>query len=157
MHSLGLQDNKNYASGLVMLRVDHGNALLCGVLETLLHKLQMVQNSAAWLIAGARRRDHTTPVLSSLHWLPFPQRFEFNILLLGYRAVHHLRPEYLTFLLTPCSPTHSLISAGQRHLTIPRYHLERFGWRSFAVAGQSDSLHVFLATLMICFKVCLSS
>ena len=58
---------------LFIYRVDHGNALLYGGLETLLHQLQMIQNAAARLIAGNRRRDHITPVLFSLSWLPVHQ------------------------------------------------------------------------------------
>ena len=101
-----------HSLGLVMLRVDCSNTLLYGVSETLLHKLQMDQNSAARFITGAGRRDHITPVLFSLHSLPFRQRIKlFKILLLVYRAVHQLRPEYLTSLVTPCSPSHSLRSA----------------------------------------------
>ena len=61
---------------LVMSRLDYGNTMLYGLPETQLRKLQMVQNS------GTRRRDHTTPVLFSLHWLPFRQRIEFKLLLL---------------------------------------------------------------------------
>ena len=103
--------------------------------ETQLRKLQMVQNSAARLITGTRRRDHITSVLFSLHWLHIRQRIEFKLLLLVFRAVHHLCPVYLSSLVTPYTPTRTLRSADQHLLTIPWYHLERYGRRAFSVAG----------------------
>ena len=91
-----------------MSRVDYGNALLFGLPEMLLHQLQMIQNSAAWLVTGTHGRDHITPVLVKLHWLPVRYRIEFKLLVLVYQAVHHLGPAYLTSLVTPYAPTHSL-------------------------------------------------
>jgi len=43
-------------------------------------------------------------------------------------------PECLTSLVTPNSLTRPLTSTGQRQLTISRYHLERYGRRSFSMA-----------------------
>ena len=37
-----------------------------------------VQNAAARFITGARKYDHTFPVLRDLHWLPLRQRIIFN-------------------------------------------------------------------------------
>ena len=53
-----------------MSRLDYGNAMLYGLSETQLRKLQMVQNSAARLTTGTKRRDHIILVLYCLHWLP---------------------------------------------------------------------------------------
>ena len=103
----------------------------------LLHKLQMIQNSAARLGTGTHGRDRITPVLFKLHWLPVRYRIEFKLPVLVYQAaVRHLGPAYLTSLVTPYNaPTRSLRSAAHRSLTIPRYNLERYGRRSFSVAG----------------------
>ena len=98
---------KTIVHALVMSRVDYGNALLFGLPEMLLHKLQMIQNSAARLVTGTHGRDHITPVLFKLHWLPVRYRIEFKLLVLMYQAVHHLGRAYLTSLVTPLC-THSL-------------------------------------------------
>jgi len=48
-----------------------------------MRRLQAVQNAAARLIIGTRRRDHITPILRQLHWLPVRQiphqRIEFKL------------------------------------------------------------------------------
>ena len=128
---------KTIVHALVMACVDYGNALLFGLLEMLLHKLQMIQNSAARLVTGTHGRDHITQVLFKLHWLPVRYRIELKLLVQVYQAVHRLGPAYLTSLVTPYAPTRSLSSAAHRSLTIPQYNLERYGRRSFSVAGPS--------------------
>ena len=39
-------------------------------MPSILNVTTAVQNAAARLLSNPRRRDHITPVLSSLHWLP---------------------------------------------------------------------------------------
>ena len=55
-------------------RLDYCNVLYCGIVEGLLNRLQSVQNAAARLVTGLGRREHITPVLRMLHWLPVRQR-----------------------------------------------------------------------------------
>ena len=73
----------------------------------------------------------------ALHWLPIRQRIQFKLLLLVYRCTHQLAPDYLTDLVVPYVPARSLRSADQNLLTVKRYNLERYGRRSFSVAGPS--------------------
>ena len=62
---------------LVLSRLDYGNSVLVGLSEEQLHKLQKVQNTAARIISLTTKRDHITPVLKNLHWLPIKARIEF--------------------------------------------------------------------------------
>ena len=89
---------------LVMSRLDYCNALLYGLPDAQLQKLQFVQNSAARLVTVTRRREHITPVMFALHWLPIRQRIQFKLLLLVYRCTHQLAPDYLTALVVPYVP-----------------------------------------------------
>ena len=50
-------------------RLDNGNALLNGISEHHLKKLQLVQNAAARVLTMTRKYDHITPILKDLHWL----------------------------------------------------------------------------------------
>ncbi len=92
----------------VFTRIDYCNALLAGASKATLNKLQVVQNSAARILTRTRMRDHITPVLESLHWLPVSFRVDFKILMLTYKALHGLAPQYLSELLIPYTPTRDL-------------------------------------------------
>ena len=45
-----------------------------------LNHLQRVQKRAAALVTSTRKRDHVTPILLQLHWLPIQQRSLSKIL-----------------------------------------------------------------------------
>ena len=62
---------RTLVSSLVISRLDYGNALLFGTNNKIINKLQRVQNTAARLITRKRKYDSITPVIISLHWLPF--------------------------------------------------------------------------------------
>ena len=55
---------------LILSRLYYANSHLFGLSDTMLDKLQMVKNSATRLILRKRKRDHVTPLLKHLHWLP---------------------------------------------------------------------------------------
>ena len=57
-----------------------------------------VQNAAARLVTGVRRRDHITPVLRQLHWLPVRQRVNFKLAVLVYQALRNTMAQYLVEL-----------------------------------------------------------
>ena len=67
-----------------------------GVSDGLMRRLQSVQNAAARLITGARRRDHITPILRQLHWLPVRQGVTFKIAVLVFQCLTGQAPAYLT-------------------------------------------------------------
>ena len=55
------------ACAVVSARLDYCNALLAGMSEANLNKLQRVQNALARVVTGLHRRDHITPALIELH------------------------------------------------------------------------------------------
>ena len=61
---------------LVISRFDYCNSLLCGLPAILIKGLQRVQNAAARVIAKADRKDHISPILFKLHWLPIEFRIK---------------------------------------------------------------------------------
>lgn len=97
-----------------------------------LQKLQVVQNSAARLVMRVRRRDHITPILKELHWLPIRARIEFKILTLVHKCINGSAPAYLIELLELYSPARPLRSQAQALLIEPRFSTIAFGSRAFS-------------------------
>ena len=63
-------------------------------------KHQRVQNTAARLICNINKFYHITPTLVKLHWLQLRYRINFKILLITFKVIHGLAPEYLSEILT---------------------------------------------------------
>lgn len=84
--------------------------------------LQAVQDAAARLVTGAKKWNHITPILYSLHWLPVHFRIPFKILVLTFRALRDQAAWYITELLRPYCPSRALRSSDQKLLTVPRTH-----------------------------------
>ncbi len=63
-------------------RLDYCNSLYAGISQSALSRLQLVLNAEARLLTGIHKRDHITPVLQALHWLPVRYRVDLKILLL---------------------------------------------------------------------------
>ena len=115
--------------------LDYGNALLAGLPLEHLKKLQRIQNIAARIITFTPRRDHITPILKQLHWLPIKRRIEFKILLHVFRCINGTAPRYLADMLKRQCSTGRTRSSQQHLLEVPRTKLVSFGDRSCNVVG----------------------
>ena len=67
---LSVSSTKALLHAFVTCRSDNYNSLLYGLPKRLVHRLQLAQNCAAWLILCGHKHDHATPLLRELHWLP---------------------------------------------------------------------------------------
>ena len=90
------EPTKTTVQAFISCHLDYCNALVYGIADDLLRRLQSVQNAAARLVAGSRRSDHVTPVLRRLHWLPVRRRIEFKLALLIYKSLNGSTPRYLS-------------------------------------------------------------
>ena len=129
---------KTFAHAFINSRLDYCNALYHGISDGLMSRLQSVQNAAARLAMGLSRRDHITPALDQLHWLPVRQRVQFKLTILVYRSLAGTAPSYLSddCKLTADTRTRSLRSGDSRTCIVRRTH-NHFGDRCFAAAGPS--------------------
>ena len=128
---LSTESAKTITHALVTSRLDYCNSLLFGLPNTLINKLQRVQNTAARLVSGKRKFDHISDTLADLHWLPIHKRIHFKILTLTYKAFNGHGPQYIRDMIEPYVPTRSLRSDSQKLLTVPKFRLSTFGGRSF--------------------------
>jgi len=71
----------------ISCRLDYCNALLYRISDSLFKRLQSIQNAAVRFLTGASRRDHISPVLRSLHWLPVKQRVDYKLATLVYKSL----------------------------------------------------------------------
>ena len=113
-------------------RIDNGNSLLARLPDTIIDKIQRVQNTSARILTRTPKFQHITPVLKELHWLPVKKRIEFKILLLTYKCLNNLAPEYLTELIEIHQPTRTLRSSNSLNLVVPNTRLKTYGDRSFS-------------------------
>ncbi len=131
-----LDDTETLVHALfVTSHVDYCNALLAGIPQYQVQRIQRVLNAAARLIHPCSRFSHITPVLRSLHWLPVKFRVEFKIALLVYKALNNIAPIYISEMLIPkqSSDRWTLRSDGLLH--IPKTNCKTLGDRAFAYAA----------------------
>ena len=83
----------------------------------------------------ARKFEHITPILHSLHWLPITSRTEYKISLLAYQCIHGNAPSYLKELVTLQDPTRNLRSANTYLLKPTKTNLRTMGDRAFCSAA----------------------
>jgi len=139
----------------VSSRLDYCNSLLYGISDSLLAKLQTVQNAAACVMIGTRKFDHITPVLDQLHCLPVRQRITFKLAMIPRlqvpSALRGLAPSYFADVCIPVSLVvgrwQLRLTAGHSSCHVPGART-KIGRLDFAVSGPAtwNSLPIELRT-----------
>ena len=120
----------------VTSQIDYCNSLMNGLPEILTKKLQRVQNTAARLVFDLRKYDRITPALVTLHWLPVKYRIVFKTLLLIFKGLHGMAPNYIQDMLVPStSKRYAMRSNETCLLRVPKFKHDTFGGRAFTVCG----------------------
>ena len=120
-------------NSLVISRVDYCNSLYYNLPNYRLRKLQMILNRAARLIVCISPREHITPILINLHWLPVKARVIFKLCVLTYQAVNTGEPLYLKNCLKRYAVgpgVHTRLSSDDFRLVEPRA-MTTLGTRTF--------------------------
>ena len=116
---------------MVISRLDYCNLVFIGLPGDQIARLQRVQNNAARFVLKKRRRDHVTPLLKELHWLPVQFRCHYRIATLAYCHFEESLPPYLSSSLCTYEPSRSLRSSNEKLLKIPKRNLKSFGQHFF--------------------------
>ena len=108
---------------------------------------------------NSKKYDHVTPLLIELHWLPVEYRIIFKILLITFKVLNGIAPNYLRDLLEPYVPRRTLRSMSKLRLVEQSFKLSTYGLRAFSVSAprlwngipleirQSNSVSVFKKNL----------
>jgi hypothetical protein len=110
---LDAANTEKLVHAFISSRLDNCNSILYGLPDKELNKLQRIQNAAARLVSLTKKRDHITPVMIQLHWLPVRQRIIFKLMLLTFKALNGQSPAYISDLVSVYKPQRSLRSASQ--------------------------------------------
>ena len=70
-----------------------------------------------------------------LHWLPVKFRIMYKILLLTYKCLHGLAPDYLAELIQEYKPSRNLRSSSKINLVAASVSTVSYGQRSFNYAA----------------------
>ena len=124
-------------NAFVISRLDNCNSLMYGLPKYLIDRVQHVFNCAAKLITLSKKYDHVTPLLIELHWLPVEYRIIFKILLITFKILNGIAPNYLKDLLEPYVPRRTLRSMSKLRLVEPSYKLSTYGFRASSVCAPS--------------------
>ena len=85
----------------------------------------------SWVMKRSKR-DHITPLLKKLHWLPVQFRSQYKLATLAYRHLDGSLPQYLSSCLCTYEPSRTLRSSHEKLLKFPKCNLKTFGQRSFS-------------------------
>ncbi|KAF7651540.1 hypothetical protein LDENG_00109380 [Lucifuga dentata] len=131
-HFLSPSHLERVIHALISSRLDYCNSLYHGISQAFLRLLQIIPNAAARLLTRSNKRDHITPILASLHWLPVHFRINFKILLIVYISPWS-RP-YI-YLRTSHPLQHHQISQIHPPWHVPHLWKKKAMNRAFSVAA----------------------
>ncbi|KAF7667099.1 hypothetical protein LDENG_00076430, partial [Lucifuga dentata] len=116
---LSFSDLEKVIHAFITSRLNYCNALYSGISKGNIHRLHLIQNSAARLLTHSRRSDH----IQFLQAFTGYQLVLELILLFVFKAIHGQVPIYICDLLTFYEPDCCLRSSDRNLLIVPECRL----------------------------------
>ena len=121
---------------LIIAKLDYANSMLLGLNAADIKRLQRIQNRAAKLVFKAKKRDHASPYLQQLHWLPIKARIEYKISSLVYKCFTDSAPLYLSELIHVYVPNRPGLRSANDNRTLSSIRINTLaGEKGFKHAG----------------------
>jgi len=118
---LNIQQLQQLVSALIFSNLDYCNAIYYGASSKAIKQLQSIQNRACATILGLKRREPKSEHLKKLHWLKVLERIEFKILLVTYKALNGIAPDYISDLVKYYNLSGSRSPSLQTHVSKTSY------------------------------------
>jgi hypothetical protein len=136
---VGAEVTTQLVLAFITSRLDYCNSVLAGVPQTTLEPLQRVQNAAVRLIFELGLREHVTPGLLQLHWLPVRWRIQYKLCAMMH-SIHMAKcPTYLNDIVETVASSSSRPGLRSSKTNTYAYVTPRlrtkFGERAFSYAG----------------------
>ena len=107
--NLSRNSTARLVSSMINSRLDYYNYIFEGLLAEQIARLQMFQNCPARPVMRKSKREHITPLLKKVHWLPAKFRIQYKIATFAYRHYEgSLPPDIVSAPLRICQPSRSL-------------------------------------------------
>ena len=113
LDTLCIKDAEKLVHAFFTSRFDYCYSLLSGSSSKSLKTLQLVQGAAARVLTRTKKREHISPVLALLHWLPV--------------SLNNMAPLYLKELIVPHHPTRARRFQISGLLVVPKVSKSRVG------------------------------
>ena len=129
---LSVASYRTLVSSFVLSRLDYCNSLFVNLPIETINRLQRLQNQAARITLRKPLREHVTPMLIQLHWLPVKARIEYKTAVLCFKCINNTAPSYLRDMLGEYVPSRPLRSANKRLLKPVTSKSQKVGGRAFS-------------------------
>ena len=118
--SVSTKTAKMVACAIVSSGLDYCNPVRARMSEVNFNKFERVLHALAHVITGipSHSRDHMTPVLAKLHWLPIRAFVSFQIVMMMFKICQIKQPSYLVELIEDAVLSRTLQSSTCRQGTL---------------------------------------
>ena len=129
---LSTQTTEILIHAFITSKLNHCNSLLYNVRKNVIKKASI---GTEYSCQTDHTRDHITPILLHLYWLPVSEWMKFTILLLTFKALHQQSATHIQDLVTRYLPSRSLRSSSMLSLNPVSFNLKNYRSRAFPVSA----------------------